>query len=165
MPDITAILDKLRPRALGVPVCLAGDLAGEADRLRAELEQLPEEWQPQSMGDVDPRLALLRDIEAVKQDMRDASVEFHFVSIGHTAYSNLLADHPPTAEQADQVGAAALPYDPATFLPALLAASCDDPVMTPDEALRLLGKLNDGQAQALFNAALLVNEEPSPLPF
>lgn len=158
MPDITDILAKATPRERTVAVCLAGDLAGEVDQLQAELEQAADGWQPASMGDVDPRLELVQRIEAAREQMRDASVGFRLVALGHTAYSNLIAEHPAPAGSTD-------PYDPASFLPALLAACCADPVMTPEQALQLLGLLNDGQARELFAAALAVNEEPSPLPF
>jgi hypothetical protein len=158
MPDIAEILDRAKPREARVPVCLAGDLAGEVDRLQAELAQFGDGWTPQSMGDVDPRLDLVRQIEAAREGMREASVEFRLVALGHTAYSNLIADHPAPEGRQE-------PYDPATFLPALLAACCTDPVMTAVQARDLLDLLNDGQAQALFAAALAVNEEPSPLPF
>ena len=159
MPDITDILDRVKPREVRVPVCLAGDLAGEADQLQAELEHAADGWQPTSMGDVDPRVALTQRLEEVREEMRQQSVEFRLVAIGHTAYSNLIAEHPAAGEDPTD------PYDPATFLPALLAKSCADPVMSLPQAVKLLELLNDGQAQALFAGALTVNEEPSPLPF
>lgn len=158
MPDITEILGRIKPRELRVPVCLAGDLAGEVDRLQSELEQLGDGWQPSSMGDTDPRTEVARQIEVAREGMREASVEFRLVAIGHTAYSNLIADH-PAPEKSDAA------YDAATFMPALIAACCADPQMTVEQAVSLLDLLNDGQAQALFAAALMVNEEPSPLPF
>lgn len=158
MPDITDILNRVKPREVPVAVCLAGDLAGEADRLQAELEHAADGWAPSSMGDVDPRVEIKQQLEAVREQMREQAVEFRLVAIGHTAYSNLIADHPAPGDSTD-------PYDPATFLPALLAKSCADPVMSVEQAMKLLDLLNDGQAQALFAAALTVNEEPSPLPF
>lgn len=158
MPDIADILAKAVPRERTVAVCLAGDLAGEADRLQADLEALGDAWQPSSMGDVDPRREIGQRLEAVRGQMRGAAVDFTFRALGHIPYSGLIAAHP--APEGSQE-----PYDPGSFLPALLAACSIDPVMTPRQALELLGLLNDGQARELFAAALQVNEEPSPLPF
>lgn len=158
MPDIAEILEAAVPRERTVGVCLAGDLAGEVDRLQAELAGFSEGWQPTSMGDTDPRLDLVQRINSLRDKMRAGAVEFHFTALGHITYSRLIAAHPAPAGSAE-------PYDPGTFLPALLAHSCTDPVMTTGQALALLDLLNDGQARELFAAALAVNEEPSPLPF
>lgn len=159
MPDISTILRQATPREGRVPVCLAGDLAGELEQVQAEMALIGDGWQPSSMGDVHPATVLARQADDIRARMRAASTDFHFKALGHTAFSNLLAEHPADSDTSG------VPYNPATFLPTLLAACCTDPVMTVDEALQLLGLLNDGQAQELFNAALRVNEEPSPLPF
>lgn len=158
MPDIAAILDQITPRELPVEVCLAGDLAGQADRLQAELAACGEDWTPAHMGDVDPRRAIAAALDDVRARMREATVTFTFRALGHIPYSRLIAAHP--APSGDEEA-----YDPGTFLPALLAACCIDPPMTPPQVTDLLGMLNDGQARQLFGAALAVNEEPSPLPF
>lgn len=158
MPDIAGILDSIAPRELPVAVCLAGDLAGQADRLQAELAACGEDWAPAHMGDVDPRRTLAAALDDVRARMREATVTFTFRALGHIPYSGLIAAHPAPQGSDDA-------YDSATFLPALLAACCTDPVMTPQQVKVLLGQLNDGQARQLFAAALAVNEEPSPLPF
>lgn len=159
MPDIAGILGQARPREAVVPICLAGDVAGEVDRLQGELASFADGWQASSMGDVDPRLGLVREIEAAREQMRAASVEFRLKALGHRAFSNLMAAHPaPQDSKGD-------PYDASTFLPALLAACCTDPVMSREHVFELLDVLNDGQARQLLGAALAVNEEPSPLPF
>lgn len=159
MPDIGALLDAARPREIPVRMCLAGDLAGEVDRLQQELVRAGEGWTPGSIADVDPRLELVRQIEEARQGMLAASVEFRLRAMGSRAYRDLIALHPAPAGQKGQ------PYDASTFLPALVAASCADPVMSLEQVEQLLDLINDGQAQDLFAAALAVNEEASPLPF
>lgn len=159
MPDIAALLAGASPREIPVWLCLAGDLAGEVDRLQRELALAGEDWAPSSMADVDPRLELVQQIEAARAGMRERSVEFRLRAMGARAYRDLIAQHPAPAE------AKGMPYDPGTFLPALLAGCCVDPVMDVAEVGQLLDLVNDGQAQELFAAALAVNEEASPLPF
>lgn len=157
MPDISELLEQASPRETTVKVCLAGDVAGELEALQQELGELGE-WQPTSLGQVNPAYGLQERLEAARQRVRENSVEFRFRALGHRAYSNLLAAHPAP-------GGSKEPYDAGTFLPAVLAACCVEPSLTPTQVDRLLDVVNDGTARILFQTALAVNEEPSPIPF
>ena len=157
MPDISELLEQASPREVTVRVCLAGDAAGELEALEQKLGQLGE-WQPTSLGQTNPAYELQERIDAARQRVREASVEFRFRALGHRAYSNLLAAH-PAPEGVEE------PYDAGTFLPAVLAACCVEPSLTPAQVDRLLDVVNDGTARTLFASALAVNEEPSPIPF
>ncbi|MGW1160360.1 hypothetical protein ACWD48_19510 [Streptomyces sp. NPDC002519] len=157
MPDISELLASASPRDTTVRVCLAGDAAGELEALEQELGELGE-WQPTSLGQANPAYELQERLEAARRRVREASVEFKFRALGHRAYSNLLAVHPAPEGSKE-------PYDAATFLPAVLAACCIEPALTPAQVDRLLDVVNDGTARTLFAKALAVNEEPSPIPF
>jgi hypothetical protein len=157
MPDISSLLEQASPRELTVLVCLAGHAAGELEALEEELGQLGE-WRPISLGETNPAYELQERVEAARQRVREAAVGFRFRALGHHAYSNLLAAHPAPEGSKE-------PYDAGTFLPAVLAACCVVPSLTPGQVDRLLDVVNDGTARTLFAAALAVNEEPSPLPF
>jgi hypothetical protein len=157
MPDISELLAGASLRELTVQVCLAGDAGAELEALEEELGQLGE-WKPTSLGERPPALELQERITEARQRAREAAVEFRFRALGHRAYSALLAVHPPPDGSKE-------PYDPGTFLPAVLAACCVEPSLTPAQVDRLLDVVNDGTARTLFAAALAVNEEPSPLPF
>jgi hypothetical protein len=157
MPDISALLEQASPREVTVPVCLAGDAAGELEALEAELGQLGE-WVPTSLGEVNPAAEVRARIDAVSERVLEATVPFKFRALGHRAYSRVLAMHPAPEGSKE-------PYDPATFLPALLGVCCVEPSLTAAQVDRLLDTVNDGTARTLFGAALAVNEEPSPIPF
>jgi hypothetical protein len=157
MPDISELLAGASPRAGTVPVCLAGDAGAELEALEAELGQLGE-WQPTSLGETNPAFELQERIAAARERVREAAVEFRFRALGHRAYSNLIAVHPAPEGSTE-------PYDAGTFLPAVLAACCVEPSLTPAQVDRLLDVVNDGTARILFATALAVNEEPSPIPF
>ena len=157
MPDISSLLEQASPREATVQVCLAGDVGAELEALEAELADLGE-WTPTSLGQANPAFELRERIEAARQRVRDAAVEFRFRALGHRAYSNLLAAHPAPEDSKE-------PYDAGSFLPALLAACCIEPSLTPAQVDRLLDVVNDGTARILFQMALSVNEEPSPVPF
>ena len=157
MPDISELLAAASAREVTVQVCLAGDAAGEVEALQQELGELGE-WQPTSLGEANPAYELQTRLEAARRRVRESSVEFRFRALGHRAYSNLLAAHPAPDGSKE-------PYDAATFLPAVLAACCVEPSLTPAQVDRLLDVVNDGTARTLFATALAVNEEPSPIPF
>lgn len=157
MPDISELLAGASPREVTVTVCLAGDAGAELEALEEELGALGE-WQPASLGEKNPAFELQERVEAARRRVRETAVEFRFRALGHRAYSNLLAAH-PAPEGAKE------PYDAGTFLPAVLAACCAEPSLTPAQVDRLLDVVNDGTARVLFATALAVNEEPSPVPF
>lgn len=157
MPDISTLLEQASPREYTVRVCLAGDAAGELQALEQEMGDLGE-WHPTSLAEANPAHALQERIDDARRRVLEASVEFRFKALGHRAYSNLLAAHPAPEGSKE-------PYDAGTFLPALLAACCVEPTLTPAQANQLLDVVNDGTARTLFQTALSVNEEPSPIPF
>lgn len=157
MPDISTLLEQASPRESTVRVCLAGDVAGELEALEQELGELGE-WQPTSMGQTNPAYELQERIKEARRRVREASVEFKFKALGHRGYSTLIAAHPAPEGSKE-------PYDAGTFLPAVLAACCVEPSLTPAQVDQLLDRVNDGTARVLFQAALSVNEEPSPIPF
>ncbi|MFI2612051.1 hypothetical protein [Kitasatospora sp. NPDC018619] len=156
MPDISRLLDGARPREQAVLVCLDGGAAAELGALEDELAAL-DGWQPTSLGDTDPRTELAARVAERRSVLAAASVEFRFQALGHRAFSALVAAHPPQHGSSDLYGP--------TFLPALLAACCTSPTLSPGQVDQLLDRVNHGTAQELFAAALAVNEEPSPLPF
>lgn len=157
MPDFTELLAAATPREVTVQVCLAGDAAGDLEGLQAELASMGD-WTPTSLGESDPAVGLQEQIETTRERVLAAAAAFRFRALGHRSYSTLIAAHPAPEGSKE-------PYDPGTFLPALLAACCLEPGLTPAQVERLLDAVNDGTARALYQAALSVNEEPSPLPF
>lgn len=159
MPDFTELLAKASLRGLTVPVCLDGDASAELDEAERELEALGE-WVSSSLGERNPALAAAARVEAAREAVLAATAKFRFRAMGHLAYSGLLAAHPPGENAAEGER-----FDAATFLPALLVASCAEPAMSLPQVELLLDRINDGQARALYGAALTVNEEASPIPF
>jgi len=155
--DISDVLGRLKPREKPVTICLAGDLAAKADRLEAELARAQEDWAPESLSDVNPAHQLARDLDALREQMRGAEVEFLFRAIPDKEYSDLLAAHPPTDEREA--------FNSQTFPPALVAASCVDPVMSQEKAAELFAGLNQGQIKALFDTAWDANNDATAVPF
>jgi len=144
--DIKKILAAARARETTVAVCLAGDLAAEADRLTAELDRLGEPGAARSsLADVDPRAALVADLDTVIELMRSNEVTFRFRKIPDKEYSDLVAAHP--SEDEDEA------WNADTFPPALVAASCIDPAMSDEDVAELWDVLPFGSRIQLGNAA------------
>lgn len=157
MPDITAILKAAKPRERTVKVCIAGDLAGEVERLEAELAQVSEDWQPADLTEKHPGREISEKLAELRAKMREAEVPFLLRYIGDEKYSSLLAAHPSSDPQEG--------FDSVTFPRALIAACCVDPVMTEDQVKQLFEVLNQGQIKDLFDAAWDVHNSSSLVPF
>lgn len=159
MPDITELLAGATPRELPVPVCLDGQAAAEAAELAEQLEHAAG-WQPASLADAHPGTQLAADLEVARARVAAATITVRLRALGHRAFSELLAAHPAPAGSPS-----AQRYDPATFEPALIAACAVEPQLTAEQVALLLDSVNTGTAEQLIDAALRVNEEPSPIPF
>lgn len=157
MASIEDILAKAKPRERTVMVCIAGDVAGELDRLQDELSRVSSDWEPQDLTDVHPGRALAEQMKALREQARAAEVPFLLRYIGDKAYSDLMAAHPSSDDSQA--------FDSETFPRALIAASCVDPVMTEEQAAQLFEKINEGEIKKLFDAAWDVHNASDIVPF
>ena len=158
MPDISAIIEKAKARESRVTLYLDGATAGEIEALEGQLAALgADTWTPDSLGAAHPGMPLAKKIEAARKRLKASATEFVFRALGDTAWSNLVAAHPPTRD--DHM------WDPETFPRALVAACAIDPTMTPEQRDGLYEILNDGQRKQLENAAYECNAGATALPF
>lgn len=84
-------------------------------------------------------------------------VSFEFRALGSMAYDEMLSKHPPTPQQL----ASNAQFNINTFAPALLAAVCRDPEMSPSQWKEIWTspEWNRGEVTALFWTAVdLCNE-------
>lgn len=89
-------------------------------------------------------------ILALQDEMVAAEHEFTFKSIGRRAWVKLLAEHPPRPDDKTD-------HNPETFPPAALAASAVEPTLSVETAAEMMGELNLGQWDRLWNACLTAN--------
>lgn len=92
-------------------------------------------------------------LDEAKAALDDVTVEMTFRSIGRKAYDALVLEHPPRDEDKEHD----YQYNPETFTPALIAASCIEPRMTLDDALDIFDNWNGTEIMELFFAAVEVN--------
>lgn len=136
-------------RETTVVLSFAGDRMGEAEDLQRQLTEAST-FKAASMADVDPRPALVEQLEALQEEIEANQAEFHLRALPARRWSDLLAAHPAPAGS-DRV------FDEATFPAAAIAACCVDPVMTLAEYRELAEVLSIGQEDALFEAVWRIN--------
>lgn len=111
-----------------------------------------------------PEYAAAQQRLADAQAEVDACYETVVLTAMHpAAYEQLKAEHPPTAEQLAQAQTDGDPppdVDVATFVPAVLAAGCDNGMSAEDWAAFLAENCAEGERQELRAVALAVNERP-----
>lgn len=141
-------------RETEVRICLAGDLAADADRVIADLDAL--DRQPAtSLADGAVRAKLVEELETLRGLMQESEVTFRFRALPPKELSDLIAAHPGGPEQ---------DWDPETLPPDLVARCAIEPKMTLEEAEELFGLVNDGQRGELFTAAWRANNASTSVP-
>lgn len=116
-------------------------------------------------GNKESRLKTAQDAYAkAEQNLKDNSVEVVFRSIGRPRYDELRKKCPPTEKQVEEHKREyGFPpeYDAEKFAPLVIAASCVQPEMTPEEVESLLTEYgwNAGEYARLFNLAIAVNTQ------
>jgi hypothetical protein len=127
-------------------ILLRQDMLGTHAELEAELAEAVDADLRENRAPQAPAIsARILDYEA---EIEAAKREFRFKCIGHRAWADLMAQHPPTKEQLKTFPR--LDHNPETFPAAAIAAACIDPEMTLDEVHRLERLLNDTQFGVLL---------------
>lgn len=150
MSDIADILAEAEnpayTRVVVARILLRQDLLAEHEELEADLAAALQGDLRENRSPTAPVIsARIVELEA---EIEAAKREFRFRSIGHRAWADLMADHPPTKDQLKSFPR--IDHNPETFPVAAIAASCVDPVMTVADATTLERVLNDTQFNVLL---------------
>lgn len=144
-------------REAEVSICVAGDLAADADRLTAALDAIDRRraGPGASLADGAERAQLVEELEEVRELMRSAEVPFRFRALPRTEFSALIAAHPGGPDQN---------WNPDTLPPALIAASSLNPKLTLEQVEELFEVFNDDQRGDLYAAAWRANTSAVSIP-
>lgn len=145
------IIAKATPVERTVYVCVAGALAGEAERVRDEMESLQSNPVTQArLSTGDKSVELLAELDRIHAEMAEATFPFRFRAVSPKRWSDLISAHADP-----QTGG----VDMASFGVAAIAATCYEPEgMDDEESLsRLLDNLSPAQQAELVDAAWEVN--------
>ncbi|MGH3448677.1 MAG: hypothetical protein ACRDP4_13745 [Nocardioidaceae bacterium] len=135
-----------------ITIIMDAESAAEADRLTEELDRLTDEAQT---------LALAKRIRALEDKAADSAIVFVFQGVGRLQHETMMIDHPATAEQqAAMPEGQTLRWNPETYPPLLLAASCVAPAEIAgdvDEWTEIHRDWSVGQVAALWGACMAAN--------
>lgn len=152
-----------QPRRITVGVYLDDAPADRYDAFVLALFEARAKGQPEA-----DLVELKKRLDSAQEALDQATGWFTFQGLGRSAFARLLAEHPPTEAAMQKAAAAGQPpsdYNPATFAPALIAASCLLPTLTEQDVLDLYDDpaWNDDELGSIFAAALAVNTRARPL--
>lgn len=153
-----------RPRRIAELV-LDGQAAAEVEQLSVLLERL--RARDELLDGEAQAPAVARELQRAEVRADGSRVAFTLEAIAHTAYRELLTEHPASAEQKDRQqaeGGEVWPFDPDTFAPALVQAQLLDPAPGSDEDFaEFWAGLSDGQMRQLWLTALGVQMQATSI--
>jgi len=119
---------------------------------------------------------LRREIEELEKQIQSKLRTVAFEGLGWGAWRDLLAKHPPAADQADTFRRAVellfmphavqnVGFNAETFIPAAISACCVEPGITETEAMSFLKTMPSGVVERVWSAVLEVNHAGAADPF
>lgn len=144
-----------------IPVCIRGDLFGDIQELDRQLRELKKATGVTLAEQAEPR-RLAERIEALRQQMAEATRVFKIQALGKRGWSELTAAHPPRPD--NELDAKA-EVNSATFYEALLKKSVIEPELDAEDWDNLRILLTDGQWKELQNTAVGLNLDKVSIPF
>ena len=156
------VLGELTPATLSVVICTRGDLTEEIQRLERDL--IDAESADRMSNEPPTAPAITARIGELEEQARAHEREFVLTALSRKAWSDLKAQHKPTAEQRKE--APGVDRNHETFWPAALAACLTRPTgFTPEKVALLAERLSSGGWDRLVGACHSVNEGAQRAPF
>lgn len=144
-----------------IPVCIRGDLFGDIQELDRQLRELKKNPGVTLAEQAEPR-RLAEQIEALREQMADATKIFKVRALGKRGWAELTSAHPPRPDN-ERDARAEINTD--TFYTALLEASVYEPDLDAEDWDQLRILLTDGQWKELQNTAVGLNIDKVTIPF
>jgi hypothetical protein len=144
-----------------LPVCIRGDLFGEIQELDRQLHALKEAPVTTLADRAAPR-RLAEQIEALRQQMLEATKVFKLRAVGDREWDRMTAAHPPRPGNEED---AKHEVNIDTFYIELLQASVYEPAFDAEDWGNLRILLTKGQRIELQNAAVALNKSEVSVPF
>ena len=166
-------LEEATPDRREVSVCFDRRLLSELVAARAELGAVED---TKMLGKTPERESLELRVVELEDAVRSKQRALVFEGLGWGPWRDLIAKHPPEAEQASVFAQAVqlgfmphslenVGYNAETFVPAAISASCVEPGISVHEASTLLRKAPPGVIERIWTAVLEVNVAGGSDPF
>lgn len=162
------VLAETTPPEAAAQVCLRGDLVAAKEAAEQALLDLRRAHPDPTIEEAGVIHDAAMEVQRREAECAAAAVTFRFRGIGRKPHSDLVAKYPPTADQQAEASDQGVRYawNPETFPPALVAASCIEPAgITLQAAQRIAEQWTDGQWAMLWRACVAANEgtaDPGP---
>lgn len=141
-----------------VRIPMRADLPDEIARLELEVRRAKVVDARENRDPV--ALQIARQIQDLEVELAASEEAFTFQALARGAARELIAEHPATEDQQKNAAAEGrrLQWNPDTYPPALIAASCISPAgFTLEDATEIWDEWSDGQVAQLWSACLSVN--------
>lgn len=150
-----------------VEICLAGDLVAEFEQLERQLAEAGRVPASDSLEDSSGLVAIAEQIEALREQMREATETFVVQALPRPRYRALKAEHPPRQDDEGEVIAEDRFMDANldTLMEPLFRACLVEPEMDDETWAETVEWLSDRQYDDLMNAAIFVNKGGVSIPF
>lgn len=137
-----------------------GEIANEVNELRQLHTAARDADRLSNAPETAPRIQ--KQIDKLVEQSGDTLEVFTFKSIGRFSYDELVAEHPPSKDQKKDGS----DFNPDTFPPALVSASCVEPEISIEDAVKIFAspEWNGAELRKLFFAALDANTETGEIP-
>jgi len=157
--DFSEIRRQKKPNEVSVELLLDPErsrVIGELERRHDRQKRLDEKT-----NEPDLAPAILNEIEDLREEIEQDKATFEFRDPGRKQFEDLVELHPPTPQQLKDD----FPWNPKTFIPALIHLTAIDPKLPLVEATEIYDEWGRGDVEALFDAALQVSTEQASIPF
>ena len=155
--DVLKVVEHAEPRTDSVAVPLDSAVLARLEELERVVRAARRTAGEGSITDDSPLLGLEEELAVARAEAEKAATTFTFRELKRPEYAALERACPPT-----QPGKS---WDEDKFGPALLAASCIDPQMTSEQAIRLWGNLGVAASSVLFVTAYSLQRDVGRVPF
>jgi hypothetical protein len=142
-----------------VPLIVAGDHLQRIAELEREIANTPA---PTSLGDRNPVSDIIDEIERLMEEMRGSEVEFHLRAVGGKQWDRLTVAKPMRQKDETTDSYGDRWFD---WMCIHVAATCTDPVMTPQQVAQLAAKLPGSSWDRLGSECWSLNSGEVSIPF
>lgn len=154
-PTFEEIKALRKPKTSSVWVPLDAELIDRMEELERQIRIEERLDRRENRKPVAPQLQT--QLEELRDRAEEIAVKFELRELSRKQYKDIIAEHP------DPEGK--LRWNEETFAPALIAAACVQPEMTPEQSQELWDEWGPSVAYLIFGTAVEVCEGPTRVPF
>jgi len=164
--SVKALIREARLPERTVPVCLNAALVAEIEQAERDLADAQRQANDSLAGGSQAR-EIAERIEALRQRMRDHTVEFRLRAMSRPAWREFFAEHPPRKDDKGEIDERDkyIGVNTDTFFAALARRSVVEPELDDEDWQLLEERLTSRQFDQLADVAWALNRREVDIPF